>query len=133
MQRMTKQRFAIMELLRTQDNFLSAQDVHEHLNAAGDSIGLATVYRNLQALATSGDVDVLRKEGSEIQLFRYCGEDSHHHHLVCRHCSATVEIMGDEVELWANNIAKEYGFTRVSHSLELYGLCAQCAKNESDE
>lgn len=129
MQRMTKQRQAIWELLRTEDNFLSAQDVHERLSRGGSTVGLATVYRNLQALATSGDVDVLRQEDSETQLFRYCADDAHHHHLVCRMCGTTVEITGDEVESWADAIAEQYGFSRVSHSFEIFGLCSTCAKD----
>lgn len=69
MKRMTKQRQAIWELLRTEKNFLSAQEVHDLLDQSGESIGLATVYRNLQALANNGSVDVLRLEKSETQLF----------------------------------------------------------------
>lgn len=133
MQRMTKQRQAIWELLRSEDNFLSAQNVHERLSKAGSSIGLATVYRNLQALAASGDVDVLRQEDSETQLFRYCADDDHHHHLVCRICGTTVEITGDEVESWADAIAEQYGFSRVSHSFEIFGLCSTCAKDTPSE
>lgn len=64
MKRMTKQRQAIWELLRTEKNFLSAQEVHDLLDQSGESIGLATVYRNLQALANNGSVDVLRLEKS---------------------------------------------------------------------
>lgn len=128
MQRMTKQRQAIIDLLRSQDSFLSAQEVHEALSRAGDNIGLATVYRNLQALTKAGAVDVLRQEDGETQLFRYCAEDTHHHHLVCRNCSATVEIVGDEIEKWADAIAADHGFTRVSHELEFFGLCSNCSQ-----
>nr|WP_275586623.1 Fur family transcriptional regulator [Arcanobacterium phocisimile] len=131
MQRMTKQREAIWELLRTENNFLSAQEVHDLLENSGESIGLATVYRNLQALATNGYVDVLRLENSETQLFRFCGEAVHHHHMVCRSCGKTIEISGANIEKWADGVAAEHGFTRVSHSFEIFGLCAECSANEA--
>lgn len=128
---MTKQRQAIWELLRTENNFLSAQEVHDILEKSGEAIGLATVYRNLQALAASGDVDVLRLENSETQLFRFCAETFHHHHMVCRSCGKTVEISGSGIEEWADGVASQHGFTRVSHSFEIFGLCAECSTKDT--
>ncbi|MCI5825467.1 MAG: transcriptional repressor [Arcanobacterium sp.] len=126
MQRKTRQRTAIVEALKSWQNFISAQDLYERLEAAGETVGLATVYRNLQDLAASHDVDVVRLEDSDVQLFRYCGNDQHHHHLVCRSCGTTQEISAADVETWAHAVADRYGFADVSHSLELYGRCAAC-------
>lgn len=126
MQRMTKQRSAIFDLLHKEAGFLSAQEVYEKLRAQGSDVGLATIYRNLQTLADNKQVDVLRAEDSDIQLFRYCREDTHHHHLVCRACGKTVDITWKDFESWARQIAQENNFSSVSHSLELYGICADC-------
>lgn len=132
MQRMTKQRAAIIELLRENNGFLSAQEVFEKLRDSAHEIGLATVYRNLQAMAEKHIVDVLRPNGTDTQFFRYCAEDSHHHHLVCRCCGKTVDLIsGIEFEEWANTTAKKHGFSRVSHSLELYGQCEECVNHDS--
>lgn len=127
MQRMTRQRAALIEALSQGRTFVSAQQLHEQLNAAGEKVSLPTVYRNLQELADAHTVDVLRTEDSDTQLFRLCGAEDHHHHLVCRNCGRTVEIRAADVEEWAQSIAANYGFTRVSHSIELYGLCAECS------
>jgi len=99
------------------------------LARGGTKIGLATVYRTLQTLASDGTVDTLRTD-SEI-LYRYCGTDSHHHHLVCRLCGKTVEVAGSQIEAWANQIASEAGFVDVEHTVELMGTCASCAANRS--
>jgi Fur family ferric uptake transcriptional regulator len=32
------------------------------------------------------------------------------------------------VEAWALSIAAEHGFTDVSHTVEVFGTCAMCAK-----
>jgi hypothetical protein len=82
-QRVTRQRTAVAEALIALDDFRSAQQLHEYLRAHGDSIGLATVYRTLQALAEAGQVDVLRTADGE-SLYRRCERREHHHHLVCR-------------------------------------------------
>ncbi|MDO5025592.1 MAG: Fur family transcriptional regulator [Trueperella sp.] len=128
---MTRQRTAIIDFLRQQDSFLSTQEVHQALVSQGNEVGLATVYRNLQTLATNGDLDVVRQENSETQLFRLCADSSHHHHLVCRNCGVSEEITSADIEGWSEQIAKQYGFTQISHFVELFGLCAQCAVPES--
>ena len=57
MRRMTRQRAAIWDTLGQTDEFRSAQQLHDALGERGESIGLATVYRALQALAEEGLVD----------------------------------------------------------------------------
>ena len=123
--RPTRQRRAVATCLDRVDDFRSAQEIHALLQERDERVGLATVYRTLQALAESGEVDVLRAEDGET-LYRRCSE-SHHHHLVCRTCGRTVEVAGPAVERWADAIAREHGFTDVDHTLELVGTCATCS------
>lgn len=123
--RSTRQRAAVLAALDALTEFKSAQEIHDLLRAQGDSVGLTTVYRTLQAMTHSGDVDVIIREDGE-SVYRKCS-DTHHHHLVCRHCGKTVEVAGPAVEKWADHIAQEYGFTDVSHTLEIFGLCANCS------
>ncbi|MBU9765714.1 transcriptional repressor [Mycobacterium sp. TNTM28] len=122
--RSTRQRAAIADLLNETDGFRSAQELHDELRRRGQGIGLTTVYRTLQAMATSGSVDTLRTDTGE-SVYRRCSED-HHHHLVCRACGATVEISGGQVETWAADVAREHGFSDVSHTIEIFGVCEEC-------
>ncbi len=129
MQRMTRQRAAVAELLDAVDDFRSAQQLHEMLRGRGEAVGLATVYRTMQALTESGEVDVLRTSDGE-SLYRRCKERGHHHHLVCRSCGRAVEIAADLVERWAQDVGAAHGFTAVEHIAELTGTCAACAAAE---
>ena len=122
--RPTRQRRAVAEVLGTFTDFRSAQEIHELLGQRGEQVGLATVYRTLQRLAETGEVDLLRTEDGEA-IYRRCSE-SHHHHLVCRHCGATVEVEGPAVERWTRAIAGEHGYDEVSHTLEIFGTCPRC-------
>jgi Fur family ferric uptake transcriptional regulator len=121
----TRQRLAVAEALATVDGFTSAQQLHEVLRKQGQSVGLTTVYRHLQALTDAGEVDLLRTDDGE-SVYRRCAADDHHHHLVCRSCGATVEVTGPVVETWAASVAKEHGFRDVSHTVEVFGTCARC-------
>ena len=123
--RPTRQRAAVEALLREADDFSSAQELHARLRAGGASVGLATVYRTLQTMAAEGEVDMLRTDEGEA-VYRRCST-GHHHHLVCRSCGATVEVEGPAVERWASQVSASHGFTDVSHTLEIFGTCSDCA------
>jgi Fur family ferric uptake transcriptional regulator len=123
--RTTRQRTAVSRLLDDTDGFRSAQEIHEKLRRCGEGIGLTTVYRTLQTLAEAGEIDVLRTASGEA-IYRRCSAH-HHHHLVCRYCGRTVEVEGPTVELWAEKVADDHGFTDIDHIIEISGRCADCA------
>lgn len=125
MQRKTKQRDAIMAIMADETDFRSAQQVHTALAVAGQTVGLATVYRNLQALTEAGELDSLRSEDGET-LYRRCAKRRHHHHLVCRNCGYTVDIQDDQLEQWIGKIARRYRFSNIEHMADVFGLCESC-------
>jgi Fur family ferric uptake transcriptional regulator len=123
-QRRTRQRAAVTEILSHLEEFRTAQQIHDVLRRQGDSIGLTTVYRTLQAMVESGELDALRTNEGET-AYRRCS-NGHHHHLVCRACGRTVEVSGPAVERWASAVAEEHGFRSVSHDMEIFGTCSSC-------
>ena len=126
--RATRQGGAVENALRAAEGFRSAQDVYAVLRAEGQSVGLSTVYRHLQAFADDGLVDVIHTPEGET-TYRYCGEpgSGHHHHLVCRSCGRAVEVEGPAIERWASRVAELHGYVDVDHTVELFGTCAACA------
>lgn len=121
--RQTAQKAAIRAALERSDSFVSAQDLHAALRDEGVTLGLATVYRNLNEMADNGEADVLQAEPN-VQLYRFCG-DTHHHHLYCVDCGRTVEVEAP-IEDWVSAVAAEHGFTRVRHVVDIFGVCADC-------
>lgn len=124
-QRRTRQRTAVAAYLAGAQEFRTAQRIHEDLRASGETLGLATVYRTLQAMADAEEVDVLRTADGEAS-YRRCSP-THHHHLVCRTCRRAVEVTGKDIEAWAKRVAAENGFTDVEHEVEVYGTCQDCS------
>lgn len=123
--RSSRPRRLVRDALDEAEAFVSAQQVFDEIRTSGEKVGLSTVYRNLQAMAEAGELDVLRTGEGEA-LYRRCGP-RHHHHLVCRQCGNTVEVEGPAVERWAAAAAAEHGFVDVTHSVELFGLCSECS------
>ena len=127
MQRKTRQRDAIMAIMADETDFRSAQQIHAALVTAGQTVGLATVYRNLQTLTEGGELDSLRSEEGET-LYRRCAARRHHLHLVCRKCGYTVDIQDDKLEQWIAEISRRYQFSDIEHMADVFGLCANCTK-----
>ena len=117
----TRQAAALVAALDNLPGFCSAQQIHAELRRRGEHIGLTTVYRHLQVLSEEGSVDAIRDDSGET-LYRQCGTSAHHHHLTCRNCGKSVEV-----EEWAERVARDAGFTDVGHTVELFGLCPDCA------
>jgi Fur family ferric uptake transcriptional regulator len=124
--RATRQKRAVATLLDETEEFTSAQELHARLRAAGEQIGLATVYSQLRGLAGAGEIDSVRSDTGET-LYRRCGTAVHHHHLVCRRCGHTVELDAPALESLARGLGEEHGFSELHHVVEITGICAQCS------
>ena len=127
--RTTRQRKAIEALLWQFHDFRSAQQIYAALRERGDKIGLTTVYRTLGLMVDSGYVDVLTREDGETVYLR-CSQQ-HHHHLLCLSCGRSIEIASQAVVQWADAVAKQHGYTHISHTLEVFGLCPDCSPRGS--
>jgi Fur family transcriptional regulator, ferric uptake regulator len=130
--RSTRQSAAIEGAMRDADGFRTAQQLFDVVRANGQKIGLTTVYRHLNLLAEHGTVDVVHLADGEAQ-FRLCGSalhdaEAHHHHVVCRVCGRSEEVAAPEVETWADRVARAAGYTDISHTVEIFGLCPQHSK-----
>lgn len=128
--RNTRQSTAIERVLREADGFRTAQQLFDEVRGQGHKIGLTTVYRHLNLLAELGSADIVHRDDGEAQ-FRLCGpmaetdRHRHHHHVVCRTCGRSVEVSGPEVEEWAERVAAAAGYTEVTHTVEVFGLCPE--------
>lgn len=137
--RNTRQAGVIEAALRGADGFRTAQQLFAALRERGERIGLTTVYRYLNLLTEHGRADVVHTADGEAQ-YRLCGPadgelgdsaSGHHHHVVCRVCGRSVEVRGPEVEVWAVQVATAAGYTDISHTLEVFGLCPEHSPRDS--
>lgn len=125
-QRKTRQLEAVLSAVRGMTDFQSAADIFTKLQLNGTRVGLATVYRNLAALAEDGILDTV-KSTDGTTLYRECESSEHHHHLVCRSCGKTEEFHLKGLEETLNEMGRKMGFSALSHTVELTGLCSKCS------
>ena len=120
---MTEQRRAILKALAEAEGTLSADETYELLEP--ETCDLVTVYRCLESFEKAGTVQRgVRENGTKVYCLAH-GSD-HHHHLTRRKCGAT-ERIDVCVEADLEDLAKERGFRDVSHVLEVFGTCGDCA------
>jgi Fur family ferric uptake transcriptional regulator len=124
--RTTRQGQAVLSVVDGSENFRSAQDIHAQLRAAGETVGLTTVYRHLALLTDDGQLDSLQTADGEL-VYRRCRSNQHHHHVVCRRCGRGTEVELPDLEQWAESTAHSLGYSDVTHTVEIFGLCAPCS------
>lgn len=123
--KVTIPRLKILQLLdRTQGRHLSAEEIYRSLVESGEEIGLATVYRVLTQFEEAGLV--IRHNFESGQSVFELDHGSHHDHLVCVKCNRVEEFVDELIEKRQEEIAKNAGYTITDHSLNIYGVCAQC-------
>jgi Fur family transcriptional regulator, ferric uptake regulator len=123
MQRNTTQRRAILKALETASGPLTPQEVLERAGRE-HTLGLATVYRNLNSLSEQGEIvavhlpnDVTRYEKSGL---------GHHHHFRCEKCTKVFELSERCPVARLEGVTLPGGFRVQGHELTLYGLCKEC-------
>ena len=91
----SKKQEHLLEELRKCDDELSGQELHRLLINKRKSMGLTTVYRNLQILLKQG---LIRSRHLPTGEVLYTPVDRDIHHLTCVQCGATSKLEGCPVE-----------------------------------
>jgi Fur family ferric uptake transcriptional regulator len=119
--KVTLPRLKILQILESSEEgpqHLSAEDVYLALRAAGEEVGLATVYRVLTQFESAGLVDRHNFEAGHSVFELAKGE--HHDHMVCVESGDVIEFTDLVIEKRQREIAEEHGFDLMDHSLVLY-------------
>ncbi len=121
-QRKTSQRAALLKAFELAGRPLSPQEALDLAGRHAKGLGIATVYRNLKALADRAVLKVVSLPGQSTARYEMCGK-AHHHHFHCRLCHQVYEADG-----CPGNIEPlvPKGFVLEDHEIVLYGLCAAC-------
>lgn len=127
MQRDTRQRRALREIILTEARPLSPGELLELTQRIVPQMGLATVYRNIRMLLDEGFLREVHIAG-DAPRYEQAGT-GHHHHFYCFRCGKVYEISGCRSEV--NTLVPE-GFLQDFHELTFYGSCGSCnATNNS--
>jgi Fur family ferric uptake transcriptional regulator len=118
--RMTRQRKVILEELRKVDTHPSADEVYAMVRKRLSRISLGTVYRNLEILSESGEIQKLELGCSSK---RFDGIAENHYHICCIHCDRLIDAPADFDVAVNHNLKNAIDFKIIGPKLEFIGIC----------
>jgi Fur family transcriptional regulator, ferric uptake regulator len=126
----TRSQDKILRLLKQLNQEISAQELYIELRRINIPLGLATVYRALEALKLGGVVQARVLSNGET---RYSQVKEDRHHLTCLQCGTSVPIDETECPVHAleDQLKRSAHFEIYYHTLEFFGLCSPCQLQQS--
>ncbi len=125
--RITATRRNILQVLFEAEKPLALQEIQELAAARGGEPDYATVFRMMTLLESLHLVHKVNLQRS-CSYYELHDPSRHYDHIVCTNCGKVVVIdipcpLGETEQ----RIAEHYGFRDLSHSLEFFGRCPECA------
>ncbi len=124
--KITKGRCLLLQILIEQERPLSAEEIYRIFMEKGREISLSTVYRIVLTLAEKHIITPLTLPAMDKTLYEY--SEKHTHHLVCTQCNKILPLTHCPLEEFTRHIEGNTGFVIQGHSLDMFGVCPDCAK-----
>lgn len=119
----TRSQEKIIQVLQSLDEALSAQDLYIEMRKRDYNMGLATVYRSLEALKLQGELQVRKLSNGESV---YSSVKRDQHHLTCVNCGKSIPIEECPVHTLEHQLEQSHQFKVFYHTLEFFGICDRC-------
>jgi Fe2+ or Zn2+ uptake regulation protein len=124
---LTNQRRIVLEAVLDLDCHPTADQVYASRAVRKSGISRATVYRSLESLVLLGLITKACHPGGVV---RYDGRTEMHHHLICLHCDAVVDIADSRLDRLPIPDTSVFGFEIRDFRVQLRGLCPRCQEME---
>jgi Fur family transcriptional regulator, peroxide stress response regulator len=120
---LTKQRQAVLRVIRASDEHLTANEVFERARQLLPGIAYATVYNSLRYLKNEGLIGEVRF-GADCS--RYDRTLKRHDHAICNDCGKLVDLELSIPDALIKEAAKRSKFEPGSIEVTLRGRCPKC-------
>ncbi len=129
MTRKSKQREAILRVLKRTSSHVTADWVYEQVRKEIPNISLGTVYRNLKSLKQEGKILELDLAGT---VSRFEANAQNHYHFRCEQCGRIFDVDEPVNGEFDERVTRKTGFKVSNHRLEFRGLCKDCQSEMED-
>lgn len=124
--RLTRQREAVLRALADYDDHVDAFTLHTRVQRYAPGMSLATVYRTLNLLKSSGLVDEL--SFPDQRHYEPISRPSHYH-FICSKCGQIIEFEACEIESLVKRLARK-GLRIAKVELKVCGVCHNCKSHK---
>lgn len=128
-QRNTKQRKLVLDAVRARFDHPSADQIYLDVRSQDDKISRGTVYRNLNILFQTGEVNQVKLPKSD----RFEGRLDKHYHLQCLECGAVWDLplkYDDDLDKLASD---KTGYKIQRHRTTFEGICPECRLEQTQQ
>lgn len=122
---MTPQRKTVLEVLQESNTHPSADEIYALVRERLPNVSLGTIYRNLELLAGSGEIQKLEVGGT---IKRYDWNPKKHYHIRCTRCGRVDDAPIAPLKQLENELNGATIYTIIGHTLDFVGLCPACSK-----
>lgn len=127
----TKQQELLLSCFKAmQGRHFTAEDVAAYFQKKNISIGIATIYRQIEKFVAMGVVQKYFLGEQNAACFQYMGEECHkevsHFHLKCEKCGTLIHLECHDLEQLSSHLMAEHGFALDPFRTVFYGLCENC-------
>lgn len=128
---MTRQQQAVLSCIKASpEGCATAAELTEQLHAVGQTIGLTTVYRQLERLSEQGLVHkVVTDHGA---YYQYCSahDEGSCFLLKCQRCGAIRHLDCSHLGELYRHLEQEHHFRIDPRRTLFYGLCEACSRED---
>lgn len=127
--RNTHQKEIIQNIMQGKGVHKHAEDVLLEAKQMDSSIGLATIYLNLNSLVQQGKIQKIEGTGYSY----YDANPVPHDHFICSECGDIMDVISDYDQALDSYAEIVTGAKIVKHSITYEGLCEKCLKIHEGE
>jgi Fur family ferric uptake transcriptional regulator len=121
-------RRAVVDQLSKENCCVTAQEIADSLRAEGSGIGIASVYRALEALQGVGLVQRVEVGEGGARYEAVVPGGDHHHHVVCDGCGRISQFSDAALERAIDRLGRKLGHRVSAHEVLIRGRCARCER-----
>ncbi len=129
MGRTIKQKEIVLDTLKSLKTHPTIKELYEEVKKKDNTIGQATVYRNINKLYDNG---LIRKVQVGDNIDHYDGNLNSHYHLKCNECGKIMDIFDNRCNELISTICKEQKIEVDNYELILSGKCSKCISKEKE-
>lgn len=125
----SKQREKILDVLTNNPIHPTADELLEFLKEENSNVGLTTLYRNLNQMASDGMIKKI--DGLEASA-HFDHNTFEHYHFICKECGKVFDIPSSVAPSVVKNTREATGFDIISHDIVFHGVCSECKKRKEN-
>ncbi|MBW5390459.1 Fur family transcriptional regulator [Brachyspira hampsonii] len=123
--RNTIQKQVILNAVRELKNHPTSEEVYNYIKPNFPSISLGTVYRNLNLLSETKEIQKLSIIDDAVR-FDHITNDHYHYHFQCGKCKKLMDIPMEYQKKLDELVSKEYDVDVFKHDIVFTGTCKNC-------